>query len=670
MHYISCTVGRRDERGQALVLVAIWTVVLLLAAAVAVDVGRFISERRYLQNAVDAAALAGAQEWKLSLVRGDTIVQAEASAKSRALAALRLHFNNDPTATPPIDPADPPQYDAACGSAPSCLIDGILVNPVSDPGSVRVALRNDIDFTFGQAAALIGGNHDFQTVGARARAGSSPYGSGPLPIAARRYTQPPGPRTSPTSPCPAYDPIHPEFTDVFATAATSCLGSTESSTGRVDPSATSPGLSVEILGQGADPCSSAQCGNSPIDFRGFIALDIRNYATSSSQQFFNGVTPTTNPQTLKDMEAAYFCSGYPGPPFPDVVTLSPPDPDLQVAALDGNSAGIAVDAMRECYSVDDLILVLVYDGIVKKIPEFDLAWPGNNALGEITAPSIGTGAPRTFTATKNDVFTGSVTLETLPDTNDLNNPLLDGTIAASPPVIYTPNPVTPSGGNGTTVTLGALTTTPTLTKPTGATPGVYSALIRANANAYANVVKYLPLSMNIGGITTDFKITGPTPQGCSVAATVGDTINCDLKITRVPGRTFPSSVALTLDNLDGSIRQVMGLVTNPNGSASVSISTSGRTQGIYTLVVRGVATDSAGHTITHQYPFVISVAPQSAPGSDTHVDIIGYAVMKITVSEPNSVWASAITPVVSSLDASELDVVQPIRLIPWDYPSQ
>jgi hypothetical protein len=370
------------------------------------------------------------------------------------------------------------------------------------------------------------------------------------------------------------------------------------------------------------------------------------------------------------MQAAYFCTGYPGPPFPDVVTLSPPDPDLQVAALDGNSAGIAVDALQDCYAVDDLILVLVYDGIVKKIPEFDLQWPGSNAIGEVEAPSIGTGAPITFTATKNDVFTGSATLETLPDTSDLNNPLADGTIAASPPLIYTPNPVSPSGGNGTTVTIGALTTTPTLTKPTGATPGIYSALIRATANAYANVVKYLPLSVNIGGIGTDFKITGPTPQGCNVASAVGDTINCEFKMNRVPGRTFPSSVALTLTNLDGSIRQVMAPVSNQNGTSSVSISTSGMTQGIHTLVVRGVATDSAGHTITHQYPFVVSVAPQSAPGTDSYVDIIGYAVMKITVSEPNSVWASAITPVVNSLDDSQLDIVQPIRLIPWDYPSQ
>jgi hypothetical protein len=113
----------------------------------------------------------------------------------------------------------------------------------------------------------------------------------------------------------------------------------------------------------------------------------------------------------------------------------------------------------------------------------------------------------------------------------------------------------------------------------------------------------------------------------------------------------------------------MGLGVNNNGSASVSISTSGMAQGVYEFVVRGTAVDtSTGATITHLYPLTINVAPQSAPGSDTYVDIIGYAVMKITVSDANTIWASAITPVVSSLDANELAVVQPIRLIPWDYP--
>ena len=84
-------------------------VVLLLLAALAVDMGRFVSERRFLQNATDAAALAGALEWKSAIAAGQTAAQADAAAKARALEMLHEHFDNtDPTATTPGDPADPP----------------------------------------------------------------------------------------------------------------------------------------------------------------------------------------------------------------------------------------------------------------------------------------------------------------------------------------------------------------------------------------------------------------------------------------------------------------------------------------------------------------------------------------------------------------------------------
>jgi hypothetical protein len=51
-----------EERGQGLVVGALAMVVILGFAGVAVDVGQFMHERRELQKAADAAALAGAQE--------------------------------------------------------------------------------------------------------------------------------------------------------------------------------------------------------------------------------------------------------------------------------------------------------------------------------------------------------------------------------------------------------------------------------------------------------------------------------------------------------------------------------------------------------------------------------------------------------------------------------
>ncbi len=52
----------RQESGQALVLASAAMVLILAMAAMAIDVGMFLQERRDLQNAADAAALAGAAD--------------------------------------------------------------------------------------------------------------------------------------------------------------------------------------------------------------------------------------------------------------------------------------------------------------------------------------------------------------------------------------------------------------------------------------------------------------------------------------------------------------------------------------------------------------------------------------------------------------------------------
>jgi hypothetical protein len=52
---------KRPDEGQTLVVVAILLVVLLAFVALAVDFGRMYLERRFVQNAADAAALAGAR---------------------------------------------------------------------------------------------------------------------------------------------------------------------------------------------------------------------------------------------------------------------------------------------------------------------------------------------------------------------------------------------------------------------------------------------------------------------------------------------------------------------------------------------------------------------------------------------------------------------------------
>ena len=71
----------RHRGGQILVLVALALFVLVGFVALAVDVGHIYRERRHMQNAADAGALAGARE----LCQGEGASQAEARAREYAV---------------------------------------------------------------------------------------------------------------------------------------------------------------------------------------------------------------------------------------------------------------------------------------------------------------------------------------------------------------------------------------------------------------------------------------------------------------------------------------------------------------------------------------------------------------------------------------------------------
>jgi hypothetical protein len=93
----------KDDRGAVAVLVAIMMVVLLAMGTVVVDIGQLYAERRQLQNAADAAALAVAVDC------GDA---AGCAATAAADAAARVNANaNDGTATV-ASPSGP----AICGN--------------------------------------------------------------------------------------------------------------------------------------------------------------------------------------------------------------------------------------------------------------------------------------------------------------------------------------------------------------------------------------------------------------------------------------------------------------------------------------------------------------------------------------------------------------------------
>lgn len=85
----------REQNGQVLVQVTLMMLVLMLFVALAVDVGHIYSERRLMQNAADAGALAGA--WELCLGHGEAaaIGQAQlyASANGAQVADVLVNGN-------------------------------------------------------------------------------------------------------------------------------------------------------------------------------------------------------------------------------------------------------------------------------------------------------------------------------------------------------------------------------------------------------------------------------------------------------------------------------------------------------------------------------------------------------------------------------------------------
>jgi hypothetical protein len=636
-------------------LAAIMLVVLTLMAAVAIDAGRFLAERRFLQNAADAATLAAASTLGHALADGDDEATARSRAEAQAREILDLQFTRDPAGNPvpdghscaigPPRPCPPlsPVYDPACGGAPPCLIEGILI----DGREVRVALRNDVDFTFGRIAGLTDA-----IVAARAR--TAPDNDGHLiPVAVREFIRPNGPYMA-ASPC-SYDDAH--FVAVFTTVATSCLGTASDSSGRVAASVAAPGPTVEILGLGSDPA------NSP-GFRGFVALDIRNFENESSRELYNGLDgrTNTNSETFKDMQAAYIVSGYPGPPLETPMAL--PDPRWQVATMDGNSAGIAVDRFWQRFRPGDLAVVLVYDGIVKQLPEFYLNWPNSNSLGQIALPTTGN-ASVALQVSRNAAFTANVNLTAVADPDDPSNPLNTDPPQAGP-IAFSSTPVTPATGSGTVVDVSAVTD--------NAVAGIYPVWLVGQSTQYDYHYKYLPLSLNVGNVQRDFTVgapqsNGPAERGGNVSFTIPL-----FNASSSPSRRFNGPVDLSLETLAGTPLDTIasGVTPGQNVSRDVTISTAGLSNGAHRYAVRATGVNGDGLAVTHLLPLTVFVGFQT-PGSDTYVDVTGFAAMEImcapvpSCTPPNQVYGRALTPVVTSLDDELLSIATTSRLVPWDY---
>ena len=180
-----------------LVIFALSLVAIMAAAGLAFDIGRFYSERRYLQNAADAGALAIAN----ALIRGETATDAEAEGRD----VLVRNLATSPTGTT-ASVATTPQYTAGHAGDPVYLTSGVLI---TSGGDVRVAVKSDVTYTFGRVIGL-----GSAVIGGQARVASK---GDLLPIAVRHYINAPGPFAGAVAPC---DGNTNHFQDLVATADT------------------------------------------------------------------------------------------------------------------------------------------------------------------------------------------------------------------------------------------------------------------------------------------------------------------------------------------------------------------------------------------------------------------------------------------------------------------
>src|SRR5258708_7188662 len=288
--------AHRDEGGQTIVLVALLFVVLLAFAALSLDVGRFYAERRYLQNAVDSAALACARGYttggtaQTAWNAGDNILQ-KFNLKADPIGATLTY----PGAGDQISGyTAAPVYDQNIVSAQN-LTGGIL--PIAAPLGCRVAITVNVDTYFIKL---------------------------------------------------------------------------------VQPNLTQIGMITKAYAT---------------SFRGYIGLDVRDFQTTDGSNnpiplAYNGVSPTASVNTLKSFEANWINAGYPGP---DICVVDPANflPCAEISALDGSSSGQFVSNYQQFFNVNDVILLQLYDGTVKSIPDFtiqapSLVVPTNGALTATT----------------------------------------------------------------------------------------------------------------------------------------------------------------------------------------------------------------------------------------------------------------------------------------------
>ncbi|MGH2377793.1 MAG: pilus assembly protein TadG-related protein [Candidatus Limnocylindria bacterium] len=642
------------------VIVALMFTVLLGFSALAIDVGRYFAERRFLQDGADAAALACARAYALG---GNS---ADAWAAGNTILT-DYNLKNDPlgiTVTVPAQGSESYYDNIIIGPQ---LKNGVL--PTTSPVGCRVAVYIDVPTLLIQVA-----NPALDTLALNVRAYAI-AGGGFVPVVVPKYSYGPGPGNGSDN-----NFIHHTMKEDFDYQ---CSVSSDAGCTPASNSETEDGREFVLFGQ-------SQKATNDNSFRGYIALDVRDFTTVDADgdlvhKAYNGVAPDASVSTLKDFEATWIREGYPGPEL-CAVDAGSFDRCAQVAVINGASAGIFVPEIKDRYQVGDVLLAQLYDGTVKTIPNFTINFPTL-----LVASSTGSVPTQTVSFTMSSEFEGStaqVNTTFIPDngtvTGGAGDPLNPWVAGTADPVDSTPgtgdfssNP-TPQGVDSYSQSWSNIVMN-------GAPQGIYAAFLKGEATApYAGVTQTVVVTVNIGEQQRQFFLNTSdaymnvdavgTPASHTIRLTDGNGVESWDSV--VPGGNItlqidqcPTNGATTLTCFfgpDSPGTQSETLLT-PTENKTLTVLTVGATNGsTYTGWVRAFGFDGLGNKVTRILQIRTAVNVVSG-GTTEYVDIVGYAVFRVTKVDPNEAFGKAITGTYLDPNDPALAIGKDFRLVPWEY---
>lgn len=629
--------------------------VLLGFSALAIDIGRYYAERRYVQDGADAAALACARTYAL----GGTSAEAWAAGED----ILTDHnLANDPLGITISIPAQGSEvyYDSIVQA--DQLKSGIL--PVSNPMGCRVALYADVPTLLIQVV-----NPGLSTLALNARA-YAVAGGGFTPVVVPKYSNGPGPGDGSES-----NFIHHTMREGadYQCSVTSDVGCTAAS-------AAQPGRLFTLFGGDQKASNDAQ-------FRGFLVLDIRDYTTELIpggavdlvHETYNGVDVNANENTLKDFESAWIREGYPGPDI-CAVDANDFDPCAQIGIISGNSAGHFISELADRYKAGDTLLAQLYDGTVKTIPNFTINFP-NLIIGSGTQAVEDQDVSFTFSSQYAAALTANVDVTFHADdgtiTGGLGDPLnpwvtntaTDGTFSVDP----TPDR---TGASDTTYTMtwSGITTN-------AAPKGIYVVFLHGRSDApYETAEQLQVVTVNIDDQEAQFFIDeSDTYVNTADAGTSARTATYSIEVTEGNGPESwtgaADSVTLQIDDCPGTFTCYFGaspgtqiVATEPGNTHTLTVEVPAGTSSntVETGWLRAYGVDGNGKKVTRVLQFQTGVNVTTS-NSEKYVDVIGYAVFKIQAIDSNDVTGYAISG--TYLDPSDpaLAIAKDFRLVPWEY---